>query len=144
MRYSAFGFQSSVKVMVVPSREPFTTCSPTFFASAPLFCRYTLTVAGMPAGSTSVTVMTPLPPSHAAAAENSLMSQARALPAAPIARATEAEATPTARTPRRAAVLLNMDRTATFVLTGAQMRGVERSADARCRGLGTPTSLTGL
>src|SRR5690606_16876265 len=39
MRYSAFGFQSSSKVMVTPSREPLTTCSPTFFSSAPLFSR---------------------------------------------------------------------------------------------------------
>src|SRR4051794_27225908 len=118
-RYSAFGAQSSLKVTTTPSREPVTFCSPTCFASAPLFSRNTVMVAGVPEASLSVTVMTPLPPAHLASAENSLMLQASALPAALRASAEEAAATPRICTERRA-VRRVMD---TFALHGVRNCG---------------------
>ncbi|MGC0337526.1 hypothetical protein RKD20_002560 [Streptomyces sp. SLBN-8D4] len=121
MRYSALGAQSSSKVMVVPFLEPFTVCSPTFLASAPLFCRYTETVASTPDLSTSVTVMMPFSPSHLASAENSLMLQARALLEAPSTIAVEAAATPRKRAARE--VRRDMGVNATFILHGVRKCG---------------------
>ena len=78
-----------------------------------------MTVASIPAASTSVTVMTPLVPSHLASAENSLMLHASALPEALSAIAAEAVATPRMRT-ERATVRRDMD---TFVLYGLRNCG---------------------
>lgn len=114
------GSQSSAKEMVTPLFEPSTVWAvPTCLRSAPLFSRKTVISAGTPVGSLSVTVMRPFVPSQAAEAENSLMSQASAVPAALSARAAEAAVTPSMRTEREA-VRRERD---TFVLYGKRNCG---------------------
>ena len=108
--------------MVTPSLVPLTSVGlPTCLASAPLFSRNTVTTAGVPEPSLSVTVMTPWEPLQVASAENSLMSQASALPAALSASAAEPAATPRMRTER--AVRRDMEKMATVPFTGCAIAG---------------------